>query len=81
MGLQDHVQEANRAYTIQTSIWPKCSSAIRISGTQFARSINYTHDITRRTTKATKPVDDHGGRSTLRRITPTSLEIKGQILA
>jgi hypothetical protein len=81
MGLQDYVKKVDRAHTIQTGIWPRSSGAIRISSTKLARSSNYTNDRMRHSTGEIELVNGHGGRLDLSRIPPTSLEIKGQILA
>jgi hypothetical protein len=64
MGIQDHMKEVDRTYTIQKEfdrtdtiqigVWIGSSGAIRIYGTQFARSSNYQYDKKRHNTRKVK---------------------------
>jgi hypothetical protein len=81
MGLQDYLQKFDRAHAIQSILWPRSSGAIIIFSTKLVRSSNYTNDRTRHSSGEAKIANDHGRRSYLSRIPPTSLERKGQSLA
>jgi hypothetical protein len=60
MGIHDHMQEFDRIDTIHIGVWERRSGAIRIFGTQSARSNNYQHDRKRRSTGEVKSTNGNG---------------------
>jgi hypothetical protein len=75
------MKKVDRAHTIQTSLCPRSSSAIRIFSTQLTRRNYHTDDRMRRSTRNTKSVIVNGGRPNPCRIPLTSVERKRQIFA
>jgi hypothetical protein len=68
------MQKVDRAHTIQTSLCPRSSSAIRNFSTQLTRSSYHTNDRTERSTGKTKSVIVNGGRLNPGSIPSTSEE-------
>jgi hypothetical protein len=75
------MKKVDRAHTIQTSLWPRSSSDIRIFSTQLMHSSYHTHDRMRHSTRETRSVIVNGGRPNLGRIPSTSAESEIKILA
>jgi hypothetical protein len=71
------MQKFDRAHTIQTSLWPRRSSAIRIFSTQLMHSSYHTNDRMRHSTGNTESVIVNGGRPNPSRI--LSKSVKNQI--
>jgi hypothetical protein len=75
------MKKFDRAHTIQTSLWLRSSSSIRIFSTQLTRSSYHTDDGMRRSTGKTESVIVNGGRPNPSKIPSTSAESKRQSLA
>jgi hypothetical protein len=67
--------------TIQTGVWKGNSGSIRIFGTKYVRSSNYQHDRKRRGKGEDKTTNGNGRGQDPGKISPESIERKGQILA
>jgi hypothetical protein len=81
VGIQEHMKEDERTCTIHIGVWTGSSGAIRISGTQSMHSSNYQYDRKRHNIGEVNSTDGNGRRHDFGRISPSGIEIKGQILA